>query len=185
MDHSEARQGAGYWYPPAGEGSARQAASGVDVLNALRAYRTVETGVRRRLGQWLSVNETDLGALRYLLGVWQTGDGASPKDLALALGISSASTTLVIDRLEKAGFIRRRRHPVDRRAVILEPGDRATEEFRSAFDIEKRGVLAAVESLTSEETETVTRFLRSMEQAIGDAVRLPGHGSDSRTPASP
>lgn len=174
MKPSDARQGAGYWYPPSGDGAGDQA-TGVDVLNALRAYRNVESGLRRRLSQRLSINETDLGALRYLLAVWQRDQGASPKDLALALGISSASTTLVIDRLEKAGFIRRRRHPVDRRAVILEPGDKATDEFRAAFDIEKRGVLAAADTLSLEETETVTRFLRSMEQAIADAVGQTDH----------
>ncbi|KQN97521.1 MULTISPECIES: MarR family winged helix-turn-helix transcriptional regulator [unclassified Arthrobacter] len=179
MKPSDARQGAGYWYPPSGEGTTAEAATGVDVLNALRAYRNVESGLRRRLSQRLSINETDLGALRYLLSVWHRDQGASPKDLALALGISSASTTLVIDRLEKAGFIRRRRHPVDRRAVILEPGERATDEFRSAFDIEKQGVLAAADGLTSEETETVTRFLRSMEQAIADAVSQPERSQDA------
>lgn len=173
MTPSDARQGAGYWYPPAAEGATDQPASGVDVLNALRAYRDVESNLRRSLSQRLNINETDLGALRYLLAVWQRNQEASPKELALALGISSASTTLVIDRLERAGFIRRRRHPVDRRAVILEPGDNATEEFRAAFDVEKRGVLAAADTLTSEETETVTRFLRSMEQAITDAVGQP------------
>jgi DNA-binding MarR family transcriptional regulator len=178
MKPSDARQGAGYWYPPSDEGGTGQAATGVDVLNALRAYRTVESGIRRRLSQRLNINETDLGALRHLLGVWQRDQGASPKDLALALGISSASTTLVIDRLERAGFIRRRRHPVDRRAVLLEPGDKATDDFRTAFDIEKRGVLAAADSLTSEETETVTRFLRSMEQAIADAVGQPDRSQE-------
>lgn len=179
MKPSDAGQGAGYWYPSSQEGSVSHAVTGVDVLNALRAYRDVETGLRRSLSQRLNINETDLGALRFLLGVWQREQTASPKDLALALGISSASTTLVIDRLEKAGYIRRRRHPVDRRGVIVEPGDKATEEFRTAFDVEKRGVLAAATSLSSEETETVTRFLRSMEQAIADAVDTPEQNSHS------
>lgn len=181
MKPSDARQGAGYWYPPAeasehgtspspAESRDHPAATGVDVLNALRAYRSIESGLRRRLSQRLSINETDLSALRYLLGVWQSDRTASPKDLALALGISSASTTLVIDRLESGHYIRRRRHPVDRRAVILEPGEKATDDFRDAFDVEKRGVMAAADALTSEETETVTRFLRSMEQTISDAV---------------
>ncbi len=171
--HAERRRSA------TGEGTSNQTATGVDVLNALRAYRKVENGLRRRLSQRLNINETDLGALRHLLGVWQRDQGASPKDLALALGISSASTTLVIDRLEKAGFIRRRRHPVDRRAVILDPGEKATEEFHSAFDVEKRGVLAAADGLTNEQTETVTRFLRSMQQAISDAVGQPERSQDA------
>ncbi len=181
MRSSDAQHGAGYWYPPgiaASTGPSDRAAgptpgqtvTGVDLLNALRAYRTLENDLRRRLGRQLDVNETDLSALRYLLAAWQREEGASPKELAGALGISSASTTLVIDRLERAGFIRRRRHPVDRRAVIVEPGEKATEEFRATFDIEKRGVLAAAERLTDAEAETVTRFLRSMEQAMADAV---------------
>ncbi|MUK02170.1 MarR family transcriptional regulator [Vibrio cholerae] len=190
MEPTDARQGAGYWYPSSGEASVSQESpavesTGVEVLNALRDYRAVESGLRRRLSQRLSINETDLGALRYLLGVWQRGQEASPKELALALGISSASTTLVIDRLEKAGYIRRRRHPVDRRAVIVEPGEKATEEFRSAFDVEKRSVLAAADGLTNEETETVTRFLRSMEQAISNAVGQPDRTSDVRSERAP
>lgn len=189
MTSSEAPRGAGYWYASSEDthdtsGAVPQRAGGsgsassVDVLNALRSYRSIESGLRRRLSQRLSVNETDLSALRYMFGVWQSGEGASPKELALALSISSASTTLVIDRLEKAGFIRRRRHPVDRRAVILEPGEKATEEFRDAFDIEKRGVLAAAETLTAEETETVANFLRAMEQAISDAIDAEGPPTD-------
>ncbi|KNC19593.1 hypothetical protein AC792_05795 [Arthrobacter sp. RIT-PI-e] len=180
MESSGARQGAGYWYPASPESTPEQVVSGVDVLNALRAYRTVENGIRRSLSQRLNINETDLSALRFMLAVWQRDQSASPKELALALGISSASTTLVIDRLERVGFVRRRRHPVDRRAVILEPGERATEEFRSAFDVERRGVLAAADSLSSEETETVTRFLRSMEQAIVDAVAEPEPTREAR-----
>lgn len=197
MTATDAPRGAGYWYassedsdksgtdaadtpqaddphgtsaalPPEAEGS--EPATSLDVLNALRSYRSVESGLRRRLSRRLSVNETDLSALRYMFGVWQSGEGTSPKELALALSISSASTTLVIDRLEKAGLIRRRRHPVDRRAVILEPGEKATDEFRDTFDIEKRGVLAAAGALTEEEAETVARFLRSMEQIIDDAI---------------
>lgn len=206
MTSSETPRGAGYWYAssedPARSGTdsadtsraddthaasgafphgaeGNRSASGVDVLNALRSYRSIESGLRRRLSQRLGVNETDLSALRYMFGVWHSGEGASPKELALALSISSASTTLVIDRLEKAGFIRRRRHPVDRRAVILEPGQKATDEFRDTFDIEKRGVLKASEALGEEELEAVASFLRSMEQAISDAI------DEEDTPTAP
>lgn len=145
-------------------------ATSADLLDALRSYHSAESGLRKELSQRLAINETDLAGLRYLFGVWQAEEDASPKELASALGISSASTTLVIDRLEKAGFIRRRRHPVDRRAVILEPGEKATHDFRETFDIEKRGVIAAADTLTDAETETVTRFFRSMERAVAEAA---------------
>ena len=62
----DAQQGAGYWYPQADENAPEPAATGVDVLNALRAYRTLESGLRRRLAHQLGVNETDLSAIRVL-----------------------------------------------------------------------------------------------------------------------
>src|SRR5437867_4181399 len=40
---------------------------------------------------------------------------------AAATGLTTGAITGIIDRLEKAGFARRRHDPVDRRKVIIEP----------------------------------------------------------------
>ena len=40
--------------------------------------------------------------------------------LAEATGLSAAATTSMIDRLERKGFVRRRKHDTDRRQVIVE-----------------------------------------------------------------
>jgi DNA-binding MarR family transcriptional regulator len=64
----------------------------------------------------VGLNSTDLECLDllYLAGVTTAGT------LARHTGLTSGATTAVIDRLERAGFVRRRRDATDRRCVMVE-----------------------------------------------------------------
>ena len=64
----------------------------------------------------VGLNSTDLECLDllYLAGVTTAGT------LARHTGLTSGATTAVIDRLEHAGFVRRRRDTSDRRCVLVE-----------------------------------------------------------------
>ncbi|HEY3261883.1 MAG TPA: MarR family winged helix-turn-helix transcriptional regulator [Pseudonocardiaceae bacterium] len=44
----------------------------------------------------------------------------SPSQLMTLLGTDTAGMTKLLDRLEGKGLLRRRRHPLDRRAIVLE-----------------------------------------------------------------
>ena len=103
----------GYWY------SADRTGRGVAVLTALRDYRAAEAAMRRRTRSAMRMGETDLLAIRFLLKREGEGQTVSPKDLAAHLGISSASTTVLIDRLVRSGHVERRPHPTDRRATLV------------------------------------------------------------------
>ncbi|HVN93021.1 MAG TPA: MarR family transcriptional regulator [Terracidiphilus sp.] len=43
----------------------------------------------------------------------------TPGALAQCSGLSSGGVTVVLDRLQKAGYVRRRRNPADRRSVLV------------------------------------------------------------------
>lgn len=63
----------------------------------------------------LGINSTDLNCLN-ILGL----NGAStPGGLAAATGLTSASITAAVDRLESKGYVRRERDAHDRRKVLL------------------------------------------------------------------
>lgn len=65
----------------------------------------------------LGLHVTDLACIGYL----DTQPGpSSAKDVVEYLGISSGSGTGLLDRLEKAGYVRRMRNPDDRRGVLVE-----------------------------------------------------------------
>ena len=64
----------------------------------------------------VGLNSTDLECLDLLYLAGTTTAGA----LAKHTGLTTGATTAVIDRLEHAGFVRRRRDASDRRCVLVE-----------------------------------------------------------------
>ncbi|MER5886181.1 MarR family transcriptional regulator [Streptomyces sp. NPDC001941] len=90
---------------------------------ATRAYQAAVDDFDRELARHLGVNETDLRCLEILL---QELPEASPSQLADRLGLTTGSTTALLDRLEKAGYLARQAHPTDRRKSVI----RATPEFQ-------------------------------------------------------
>jgi DNA-binding Lrp family transcriptional regulator len=63
----------------------------------------------------IGINATDLNCLNILSFSGQLTAG----ELAKATGLTTASITGVIDRLEEAGFVQRERDAVDRRRVVI------------------------------------------------------------------
>jgi DNA-binding MarR family transcriptional regulator len=161
----EADQAAGFWY-------ASMDASGpspVEVLNALRRYRAAEQAMRRRTRAWMGMGETDLVAVRYLLDAQRGARLVTAKDLARHLEISSASTTVLVDRLVRSGHVERSEHPSDRRAVVVTATPSAEREVRATLGRMHRGMIEAVEDLDVEERAIVFAFLERMRLVVDAA----------------
>lgn len=166
MDRPEEFGASGYWYPDS------DSATTVDVLNMLRRYRAAETAMRARTRISMGMNETDLLALRFLLREQRAGRIVRPIDLARALDISTASTTTLIDRLEKGGHARREPHPTDRRAGVVVPTVSSDDEVRATLGAMHRRMLTLVDELSDQERAIVTRFLAGMTAAVEEAADL-------------
>ena len=63
----------------------------------------------------IGINATDLNCLNIL----SFSGALTAGELARATGLTTASITGVVDRLESAGFVRRERDPSDRRRVVV------------------------------------------------------------------
>jgi DNA-binding MarR family transcriptional regulator len=151
----------GYWYGPK-----PRTVGAVDVLNGLRRYRKAETAMRRRTRASMRMGETDLLALQYLLRTTTGGTAVGPRDLSRYLGISSASTTVLIDRLVRSGHVMRHPHPTDRRALTLSTTATTDAEVRATLGKMHSRMLAAAEQLSPTEMQAVLRFLESMKDAV-------------------
>lgn len=57
----------------------------------------------------------------YALNLLDLAGPMTPGELSARTGLTSGPTTRLIDRLERAGYVRRRPTPHDRRKVIVEP----------------------------------------------------------------
>jgi DNA-binding MarR family transcriptional regulator len=124
-----------------------------------------------------------LGRIRALSRL--AGQSMSMKELAAALGIDAPYATVVIDDLESQDLVRRRAHPTDRRAKIVEvtrkgrvlarradtilaippPGLQAL----AAADVEQLSTILERATGTPTEDELAVRLRQ--KSAVGDAVR--------------
>jgi DNA-binding MarR family transcriptional regulator len=82
-------------------------------------------------------------------------------ELAAALGIDPPNATVVVDDLESLGLVRRRPHPTDRRAKLVEATRKGKDMARRADTI-----LAtpppALSALNADDLETLRRILQSI-----------------------
>ncbi len=100
--------------------------------------------------------------------------GASPgygvKEIARALNLSAPTVSVGIRHLEDAGFIERRPHPSDKRAVQFFLTPKGQELFEQAHAFRRRTFEALLQGLTPEERQTL---LQLWHKAISSAFSPP------------
>jgi DNA-binding MarR family transcriptional regulator len=82
----------------------------------MEAYQASVDDFDRESARLLGINETDLRCLEILM---REEPGATPRQLADRLGLTTGSVTSMLDRLEKAGYLTRAPHPSDRRKLAV------------------------------------------------------------------
>lgn len=153
----------GFWY--AGQPDQE---SGRAVLNALRDYRLAEQDLRRRTRDKFGINEKDMQALRYLMRAHHQRDSLGPTDLSRLLGISTASTTALIDRLVSSGHLERRRHPTDRRALELIPTKKSNIEMREVLEPMHNRMMDVAAALSPDEAQIIAGFLQRLTDIVDE-----------------
>ncbi|UYO98712.1 MarR family transcriptional regulator [Microbacterium sp. M28] len=136
------------------------------IMKALGSLREAEQRLSEASRRFMQLNETDMRALHYLIVCTHRDVIATPGGIAQHLSISSASTTKLLDRLERGGHIVRSSHPTDRRALAITI---TPETHRAAMETVGRQQAKrfnAAARLTPAEREVVTRFLRDMTDEI-------------------
>ena len=85
---------------------------------------------RREVSEALGMTFGRVRAIRTL-----AREPLSMGELAAALGIDRPNATVLVDDLEAQGIVRRRAHPTDRRAKLVEPTRRGRALARRADEI--------------------------------------------------
>jgi DNA-binding MarR family transcriptional regulator len=115
------------------------------------------------------LHDTDVRALIHLLDAGRDGLTATAGWLGAQLGLSSGSTTSLIDRLEVAGYVRRARSLRDRRKVEILVTDEAVSLGWTFFGPLLLGMVEAMRPFSAEELSTVETFLN----AVAGVTRWP------------
>ncbi|PZF62559.1 MarR family transcriptional regulator [Curtobacterium sp. MCBD17_034] len=148
-------------------------ASVTDVLEALRQLREAEQRAHRRACASLHVGENGLHALRFLLEAGAVGQDVNAKDLAVRLGVTAASTSVLVERLVRSGYVERHPDPQDRRGVLLTATGPAAHRARRVIAELDATRGRAVTDLPAGAADVVLRFLTEMADAVGAEDSVP------------
>lgn len=147
-----------YWF--------EESDSAVTVLQALRSVHEADRQMRRRMSTGMSMNTTDLEAVRHAIAHERAGDPLTPTTLAQHLGISGASTSKLIDRLTRSGHLVRDGHSRDRRSVIIVATDHAHDQVHEHLADMHERMLAVAHCLPEASRADTAEFLRSMADCL-------------------
>lgn len=131
----------------------------VGVLEALRRWRETERRMSEASRRYMKLGETDMRALRFLIAMENHGRVVTPGAIAEHLGITTASTTKLIDRLAAGDHVRRTPHASDRRSLAIEVTAETRHAARETVGRSHARRFDAAARLTAEEREIVIRFL--------------------------
>jgi DNA-binding MarR family transcriptional regulator len=106
-------------------------------------------------------------------------------ELAQLTGLTTGAITGVIDRLEKAGFVRRAKDPKDRRRVVVEPvAERMEREMAPLFEPIARAMNDLCAEFSIQELRMIRNFINRFQRVAWDETRKLQSKSGQLTPAS-
>ncbi|SDT25980.1 MarR family winged helix-turn-helix transcriptional regulator [Microlunatus soli] len=136
------------------------------IMAAMGRLREVEQRLATAARHRMALNDTDLRALHFLIVAANRRQTVTARALAEHLGITTASTTKMLDRLERAGHVTRHPHSHDRRALAISV---APASRRRAIDIvgrQQASRFGPAAALTAAERDAVRRFLITTADAL-------------------
>lgn len=142
------------------------------VLDALQRLRDAENAMHERARTTSAMSENELRIVRFLLTENTAGHAVTPTHLARHLGVTSASMTALLDRLERAGAIERVRHPSDRRSLVIVATPLAEQTVGAPVVAFQEATHEIIARLSPDERESALSLLKQLTDAANDASRL-------------
>lgn len=129
------------------------------VLAAVKRWREAEHSMSEKSRSDMKLGDNDMKAMRFIIVSMNQGKTVTPGMIADHLGISTASTTKLLDRLAVADHITRSPHPTDRRAVVITVNPHAHAEVQENVGRMHARRFQVAAGLEPHEREIVIRFL--------------------------
>lgn len=118
--------------------------------------------VSRKLG--LSATDSECLSLLSIKGV------CTPKELARYTGLTTGSTTAMLDRLEKIGYITRSANPNDRRGVLVEINQKYTDLAMPLVAGVQKAQRELISRYSDDQLKVIAGFLEEFTKNVTEAT---------------
>lgn len=110
------------------------------------------------------LKEYNLSTLQFIaLQIANDKEGITIGDLSKRLGLAHSTTTDIVDKLERNGFVRREKYEKDKRIVLVLVLESANDVIGQVIEKRIEYMSEVTEHLTSEETNHLKDILKSVK----------------------
>ncbi len=136
------------------------------LAGALQRFGLERDRLRAALARRSGIGATDLDALEHL-----EADGPlTQRELGDRLSLTSGAVTMLVDRLEAGGLVRRCPHPTDRRAVLVELSAQALEAIPEGLATYHAAVLRLARGVPAAHRHALVEFLTGAAEAAAEST---------------
>src|SRR4051812_27445928 len=146
--------------------SSRNRAELLQALNkGVRKFLAGAILFNQQVAEEVGLNATDLQCLHLM----ELEGPATPGQLAVWSGLTTGGVTVVLDRLEKAGYVKRAPNPKDRRSSIVHPVRAAVRKLEALYRLKGELLLAVLQEYDERELRLILISLTRRPAATGIA----------------
>jgi DNA-binding MarR family transcriptional regulator len=135
------------------------------LLQRFQVHTTMTVLFHEAIGDHFGLNASDHKCFNILMS---SPRPLTPTELANMTGLTTGAITGILDRLEKAGFVRRERDKRDRRSLTIHPVEERNQEISQLFGSVSRSTLNLLSRYSDEELGFI---LDLVNQLIGMAEK--------------
>jgi DNA-binding MarR family transcriptional regulator len=128
------------------------------VVLEIRKFITAAIFFNAQAAEKVGLSPTDI----QMVSMLQLYGPSTPSRLGEATGLSSGGVTVALDRLEKAGYIRRQPHPSDRRSLLITLVPSAVAKLAGLYDAVESRTRRLLSTLPQRDLEAVIRFFETI-----------------------
>lgn len=143
---------------------ADQTGTAKSAVLALRQLTLGNDFHRRQVAQGLHISVIELGVMGHL----HESGRLTPRQVGERLGITTGSTTAVLDRIEQAGYIVRTPNPDDRRSLHLSLTASGKKAMSWSLKQDETRLRKVLKGYTEEQLAMVSGLLVAMGEVLAD-----------------
>ena len=136
---------------------------------AIEVRRFLSGGIlfNLKVAEEVGINATDMQCLHVLA----LQGSATPTELAGWSRLTTGGVTVVLDRLERAGYVRREPNPHDRRSTIIKPVLPAMRKLEAVYRSKGEGLAKVLSSYSESELALLLDFFQRTNAAGAEDER--------------
>jgi MarR family transcriptional regulator, organic hydroperoxide resistance regulator len=132
-----------------------------DLNRAVRLFIAGSSLYSQRVAEKLRLHPTDL----QFLNVLELMGPLTPKVLGHLSGLSSGGVTVVVDRLQQAGYVKRQQNPADGRSFLVNLVPSKFRKVTAHYETVEQQFRGLLKDASDSELETVMQFFAKMNAA--------------------